>query len=175
MAKNKNYTVKLKRRRQNKTDYAKRVSYLKSNKLRMVIRLKNKNIILQIIKYDPKGDHTLVYVHSKEIEKLGWKQTKGNIPSSYLSGFLLGKKAVNNNIKEAILDLGLHKASPKSRIYAALKGALDAGLQIPHSKEVLPDEDTVSGKKIAEYLKILSKSNEKKIFSNYAKLNIKAE
>lgn len=172
MAKNKKYTVKFKRRRQNKTDYKKRLSYLKSNKLRLVIRPKNKNIILQIIKYNPGGDQTLVYVHSKEIEKLGWKPSKGNIPSSYLSGLLLGKKALDHKIKEAILDIGLHIKVPKSRIYAALKGALDAGLSIPHSKEILPDEDTVSGKKITNYANLISKSNDKNFFSSYKKLNI---
>lgn len=175
MAKNKNYTVKLKRKRQKKTDYNKRLNYLKSNKPRLVIRPKNKNIVLQIIKYEKKGDKTLIFVHSKEIERFGWRASKGNIPSSYLTGYLLGKKALELKIKEVILDIGQHISSPKSRIYAALKGVIDSGVIVPHSKDMLPDDDTVSGKKIADYAKVISKSNPKNIFSNYTKQNLNAQ
>lgn len=175
MAKNKKYTVKLKRNRQKKTNYKKRLNILKSNKLRLVIRPKNKNMVIQIIKYDKKGDITLVFTHSKEIEKFGWKASKGNIPSSYLTGYLLGKKALEHKIKEAILDLGSHAPPPKSRIYAALKGVIDSGIAVPHSKDTLPDDDTVSGKKISDYAKALSASNPKNIFSNYTRQSLNAQ
>jgi len=44
-----------------------------------------------------------------------------------------------------VLDIGLAASSPGSRVYAALKGMCDAGLDIPHSEEVYPDEDRLNG------------------------------
>jgi len=48
------------------------------------------------------------------------------------------------------LDSGLAANSPGSRVYAALKGMCDAGLDIPHSEEVFPDEDRLNGAHIDE-------------------------
>ena len=63
----------------------------------------------------------------------------------------LGNSMLNNKkIEEAILDLGLQTSTKGSRIYAALKGVLDAGINIPHSKEILPSEDRIKGKHISE-------------------------
>jgi hypothetical protein len=47
-----------------------------------------------------------------------------------------------------------------SRIYAALKGAVDAGLEIPYNPEVLPDDSRISGEHIiASYDHLGGKSN----------------
>ena len=51
-------------------------------------------------------------------------------------------------IKEAILDIGLRSPIKGSIDYAALKGAVDGGLAIPHSKEVLPSEKRIKGEHI---------------------------
>lgn len=51
-----------------------------------------------------------------------------------------------------------------------LKGALDAGLEMPHEEEVLPDEERVSGSHVAEYARELKSNNEeeyKRRFSRY--------
>ena len=90
---------------------------------------------------------------------------------------LCGVKAKQKNVHEAILDTGLHKSSKGSRIYAALKGVIDAGIHVPHSEEILPDKETIEGKKIENYAKILSQSqNEyKRQFSSYLKNNTKPE
>ena len=145
MAKNKRYTVKLKRKRQGKTDYKLRLELLKSNKPRLVIRKSSKNISLQIVKSENSQDKVILSSRSYELKKLGWNYNLRNIPSSYLTGFLLGKKALKNNIKEAILDTGLQKSVVKSRIYSALKGCIDAGLDIPHNPDILPPEDKIKG------------------------------
>ena len=52
--------------------------------------------------------------------------------------------------------------------YALLKGALDAGLDIPHSKDMLPDESRILGQHIVEY----SKHAKLHQFSHYKKENI---
>ena len=37
-----------------------------------------------------------------------------------------------------------------NRAYAALKGMVDAGMEIPHSEEVLPSEERINGEHIGE-------------------------
>ena len=54
--------------------------------------------------------------------------------------------------KNAILDIGLAASSPGNRVFAALKGMIDAGLEIPHGESVLPDEDRINGLHINENL-----------------------
>jgi|SRR3989344_6121260 len=177
MKKNKRFTVHVKRKRTKKTNYAKRLEYVKSQKTRLVIRPHANNITIQFVKYEPKSDKILTTTHSQELRKINWHYHLGNIPSSYLTGLLCGVKAKQKNVHEAILDTGLHKSSKGSRIYAALKGVIDAGIHVPHSEEILPDKETIEGKKIENYAKILSQSqNEyKRQFSSYLKNNTKPE
>lgn len=143
--------VAKRRKREGKTNYKKRLKLLLSHKPRLVIRTSNSNTLIQIIDYDPKGDKTLVAAHSKELEALGWKFAKGNIPAAYLTGLLVGKKAKEKNIKEAVVDLGLSSPITGSRIFAALKGVADQGIDISFSKEILPSDDRIKGQHIAEY------------------------
>jgi large subunit ribosomal protein L18 len=85
------------------------------------------------------------------LKKLGWVRT-GNVPASYLTGLLAGKKAKNKKVEEAILDMGLQISTKGSRIYAALKGVLDSGIKVPCSEEILPSEDRIRGKHISKDL-----------------------
>jgi large subunit ribosomal protein L18 len=48
-----------------------------------------------------------------------------------------------------VLDTGLYVSTKGSRIYTVVKGAIDAGLQIAVSKEMLPSEEKIAGKHIA--------------------------
>ena len=64
---------------------------------------------------------------------------------------LIGNKAKKKNIKELVLDIGLQKSVKGSRIYSLLKGCIDAGLNIPHSKEILPTENRVKGEHIKNF------------------------
>ena len=142
-------TVHFKRRKEKKTNYIKRLALLKSEKTRLVIRKSLSNISIQFINFKPSGDETIASASSKELKKIGWSKC-GNIPAAYLTGLLAGKKAREKNIKEAVLDLGLQTSTKGSRLYAALKGVLDAGIIIPHSKEILPSEERIKGKHISE-------------------------
>jgi large subunit ribosomal protein L18 len=143
------YLTQFKRRREKKTNYKKRLALIKSGKTRLVIRKSLNNISVQFINYKPEGDYTIISTVSAELKKLGWNKT-GNVPAAYLTGLLAGKKAKEKKIEEAILDLGLQISTKGSRIYAALKGVLDAGVKIPHSKDILPSEDRIKGKHISE-------------------------
>ncbi|MDO8740371.1 MAG: 50S ribosomal protein L18 [Candidatus Woesearchaeota archaeon] len=146
-------TVRYRRRRTGKTDYKKRLALLLSNKSRLVIRTSLKNISLQVAEYHPPGDKILASAHSGELEKFGWNINKGNIPAAYLTGLLFGKKMKEKKIGDVVLDIGMQRSIKASRIYAALKGVLDAGIDVPHSKEILPDENRTSGKHIQDHTK----------------------
>ena len=175
MAKNKKYTVKFRRKRKNRTDYAKRLSLISSRRTRLVIRKQAKNIIVQFVDFGEKGDKVIISVTSQNLNKFNWAFSKGNMPSAYLTGLLAGVMAKKKGIKSAILDIGLNISIKGTLIYAALKGVLDGGIEVPHSKEVLPDEKRLMGEHIANYANELkSKSDEsyKKQFSDYIKKNI---
>jgi len=94
---------------------------------------------------------------SKILLSHGWpKEYKGSLKSlqaAYLTGYIIGKIALEKKIKEAILDMGMHKNVHKSRIYAVLKGAIDAGLKIPHNQEALSlDSDFQKNEKLKNFI-----------------------
>lgn len=144
------HEIPLKRRRLKKTNYSKRLALLKSGKPRIVVRRSNKYIRAQIITYDSSGDKTIASAFSRELNTFGFNGTK-NIPSCYLTGYLLGKRSIKAGIKEAIVDFGLQTACHKSRLFALVKGVLDAGLKVPFERETLPSEETISGRAIQNY------------------------
>jgi len=142
--------VPFRRRREGKTNYKKRLAMLKSGKPRLVFRKSNRHCIVQIVSYKMPCDETIVHVTTKHLKRYGWLG-KSNIPSAYLCGYLAAKKALKKGVEEAILDMGLLTPIKKSSAFAALKGVLDAGLNIPHGKEALPDENRISGRHIEEH------------------------
>jgi large subunit ribosomal protein L18 len=152
------YELPFKRRLKGLTDYRARLKLLKSRKPRLVIRKTNTRLIAELIEYKPHGDRVLVYATTNELEKFGWNFSKKNTPSAYLLGLLIAKRALKNGIKEAVLDVGLQTKG--SRIYAFLKGAIDAGLQVPHSEDVFPSEDRIKGKHIEEAVKNIKNKNQ---------------
>ncbi|MEK6914148.1 MAG: 50S ribosomal protein L18 [Nanoarchaeota archaeon] len=136
------------RRRENKTNYLKRLILLKSDTPRLIVRKTNRYIILQIVESDKAQDKVIVSVNTKELLKYGWpKENVGSLKSlsaAYLAGILIAKKSVNKKIKECILDSGLIPSTKGSRIYACVKGAIDGGLKIPHDKNILPTNDMIN-------------------------------
>jgi large subunit ribosomal protein L18 len=97
------------------------------------------------------GDATLVSAHSKQLAKYGWKAGTSNLPSAYLVGFLCGHRATRANVSECVLDVGMHKPVKGAKVFAVLKGAIDAGIKVPHQEEILPSEDRTAGTHIAKY------------------------
>ncbi|MBI5073060.1 50S ribosomal protein L18 [Candidatus Woesearchaeota archaeon] len=142
-------TIPYRRRREDKTNYKKRLKLLLANKPRLVIRKSLKNIVLQVIEYGEKGDKIIASAHTHELKKYDWKYNGGNIPSAYLTGLLIGKKAAKK-CKEVIVDLGLQNPAKGTRLYAAMKGAIDAGLQTPHDPSIFPAEARIKGEHIAK-------------------------
>ncbi|MCQ2357777.1 MAG: 50S ribosomal protein L18 [Methanocorpusculum sp.] len=151
MAINGRYFVQFRRRREGKTDYYQRQRLIVSGKNRMVIRKTNRHIIIQLVAAAMEGDYTLVQVNSKDLVNYGYKGYLGNTPAAYLSGLLFAVRAKNAGYEEAIADIGLQVASAGARVFAAVKGAVEAGFDVPVGEEILPDDDRCSGKTIAEY------------------------
>jgi len=135
-------TIK-RRRKECKTDYKARLGLLKSGKPRVVVRKTNRYIIGQVVITDIAQDKVVISVSSKELLSQGWpKELSGSLkslPACYLTGFLLGKKS--KEIKEGILDIGLQRNVKGSRLYAFLKGLVDAGFGLPHNEESLPNNE----------------------------------
>lgn len=144
----KNKPMPYKRKREGKTDYKLRLKLVASGKPRFVVRSSLKNILIQVIEYHPDGDKVVAASSTAALKKLGWKGNGRNTPAAYLTGMLAARKASEKNIKEAILDIGLRSPIKGSIDYAALKGAVDGGLAIPHSKEVLPSEKRIKGEHV---------------------------
>jgi large subunit ribosomal protein L18 len=160
MARSGRYKVKFRRRREGKTNYYKRREMIKSGLPRLVIRKTNRYIIAQVVIAKVPGDVTIVSATSKELLEFGWKGGTKNTPSAYLVGLIIGYKALLKGIKKAIPDIGLHRPTKGARVFAVIKGAVDAGLEVPHGEEILPSEDRITGKHIAEYAEKLKSENE---------------
>jgi len=160
MARGPRYSVPFRRRREGKTDYRLRLRLVKSGLPRVVVRGTLKHFIAQVVKAEVDGDKVLASAHSKELVRdYGWLGGCGNVPAAYLTGYLCGFKALRKGIKEAVLDIGLHSPTKGSRVFAALKGFVDAGVSIPHGDEILPSEDRIKGGHIADYALKLSAEN----------------
>ena len=147
------YRLKPRRRREGMTDYRKRLSLLRSNKTRMVVRKTNKQIVVQFVEYKEDGDRIIAQAISKELKsKFNWKYPVSNTPSAYLTGILATNRAKEKGVKECVLDIGRQRPVTGSNVFASLKGALDIGINCPHSPEKLPSNDRINGKHIDDKL-----------------------
>lgn len=140
--------IQHKRRMKQKTDYRKRLALLRSGKPRLIVRKSLENMRVHLAEFGRGGDRTVASAVSSELAALGWKSGNGNLPAAYLTGLLAGVRAKKAGLKEAVLDLGLQASTKGSRIYASLKGVIDAGMAVPHSKDILPTDERISGKHI---------------------------
>jgi large subunit ribosomal protein L18 len=141
----------MRRRREDRTDYHQRLRLLKSGKPRLVARVSNRHVRAQLITPGPSGDETHAAASSEDLAEYGWDAPTGNLPSAYLTGYLVGMRALDAGLTEAVLDIGLNTATPGNKVFAVQEGAIDAGLEIPHSESVLADWSRNRGEHIAEY------------------------
>ncbi len=171
--------VPFKRRRKGLTDYRKRMKMLLSGKPLLVVRKTNTQVIVQVVKPEVRGDRVLAQATGRELRtKFGWPASGKNTPAAYLAGYLAGLRALSAGVKEAILYIGLHRAVKGARVFAALKGALDAGLKVPHDPEILPSEERIKGLHITIYAKMLKDTDPatfERQFSGYLKSDFDPE
>jgi large subunit ribosomal protein L18 len=153
MATGTNYSVKFRRKREQKTNYKRRLNLLKSGKVRFVVRPSNKNIITQLIEYSEDGDKIISHANSQALKKMGWTHSTSNTPAAYLTGLLCGIKGKTKGVQEAILDIGLYPHIKGTKIYGCLKGLKDSGIDSACDESILPADERISGKTIASHVK----------------------
>lgn len=137
-AKGPTYLVHYRRRREGKTNFAKRLALVKSGKPRMVVRRSNKHVRIQFVEFDAKGDRTLLTVDDASLKKnFNWPSRR-NVWTAYLTGLYAGREAGKKGVKEFVLDMGSYTPSKGNLVFAALKGAVDAGLAARFDEGMVP-------------------------------------
>ncbi|GFQ07378.1 60S ribosomal protein l5 [Phtheirospermum japonicum] len=130
-------------------------------KYRFVVRFSNKDIVAQIVSASITGDMVLATAYSHELPRYGLETGLTNYAAAYCTGLLLARRVLktlemdkeyqgnqeatgedysvepgeNRRPFRALLDVGLLRTTTGNRIFGALKGALDGGLDIPHSEK----------------------------------------
>lgn len=166
---------------------------------RLVVRFTNKDIIAQIVYAKLKGDVIVCAAYGHELKKYGLPVGHTNYASAYATGLLVARRLLQKfkldtkyegNTKvdgtayevkpaesgaqpfRAVLDTGLARTSTGAKVFAALKGALDGGLAVPHSdsrfvgfkkEEKKLDAEVlrkhIFGAHVADYMKTLQAEN----------------
>eukprot|EP00188_Purpureofilum_apyrenoidigerum_P002306 Plantae.Rhodophyta-Purpureofilum_apyrenoidigerum.ctg2421.p1 GENE.Plantae.Rhodophyta-Purpureofilum_apyrenoidigerum.ctg2421~~Plantae.Rhodophyta-Purpureofilum_apyrenoidigerum.ctg2421.p1 ORF type:complete len:329 (+),score=85.26 Plantae.Rhodophyta-Purpureofilum_apyrenoidigerum.ctg2421:92-988(+) len=182
-------------------------------KYRLVVRITNKDIITQILAARLNGDEVVAAAYSHELPRYGIKVGLTNYSAAYATGLLLarrtltklgladtyvGKEEADGEMFEveaegekrpfrALLDVGLRRTTTGSRIFGAMKGCVDGGINVPHSEKRFPawsKEDGFSaeelrkrivGEHVADYMRDLIEEDQdryNKQFSQYVKEGI---
>lgn len=187
-------------------------------KYRMIVRFTNKDIICQVAYARIEGDVIVCAAYSHELPRYGVKVGLTNYSAAYCTGLLLARRllqkfsldkiyAGNEEINgdeymvdgidgqpapfRCYLDVGLARTTTGARLFGAMKGAVDGGLEIPHSTKRFPGYDAESkefnaevhrdhifGKHVADYMRQLADDDEdayKKQFSQFIKNGVKAD
>lgn len=144
------YRTPFRRRREGKTDYRKRLGLVKSGKPRLVVRRSSRTITVQFVDFGEQGDVVRAAATSRELGAKGWTHSTAATPAAYLTGLLAAQRAKKAGIEEAVLDIGRQEPTPGGRLFAALKGVLDGGVDVPHDEEVLPDENRLQGQHLED-------------------------
>lgn len=189
-----------------------------SPKYRMIVRITNRDIICQIAYARIEGDVIVCAAYAHELPRYGVRLGLTNYPAAYCTGLLLARRMlqkfkldkVYKGCEEAtgedycvesedgqpgafrcFLDVGLARTTTGARIFGCLKGAVDGGMDIPHSNKRFPGYDSetkefnadvhrrhIYGVHVAEYMKVLLEEDEeayKRQFSRYNKLGVTAD
>jgi large subunit ribosomal protein L18 len=147
MSRGPRYRVAFRRRREGVTDYRHRLKLLLSGEPRAVVRVSNARVIVSLTTFDPAGDRVVACADSTELASIGFPDASlRSTPAAYLTGYLAGLRAKANDVSRAVLDTGLRHPTPGGRLIGALKGLVDAGIEVPHGEQKFPSNDRLNGK-----------------------------
>ena len=108
---------------------------------------------VSIVAFDPVGDRVLASADSGELGGIAFPPSSlASTPAAYLTAYLAGLRAKSTGTEEAVLDAGLRHPDGGGRLAAALKGLLDAGIDIPHGEKGFPTADRLNGKHLPKPL-----------------------
>ncbi len=155
------------RRREGKTDYAKRLKLLKGEYPRLVFRKTNRYIIAQYVTSKEAQDKIELGINSRKLKEFGWPDefdgSLKSIPAAYLTGLLMGREINKKRLKTPIVDFGMIRVISKNKAYAFLKGIVDAGIKIKCDEEQFPEEGRLSGKHLKKDFSKIFKEIKSKI------------
>lgn len=137
------YSKILRRLREEKTNYKKRGTMLMGKRDFITVNITNENTQVQILTPGMTGDKVVASAHSRYLLEKGWKGSRKSVPAAYLTGYLAGKKAIGKGAKGAIMYTGTKRFT--QRMAAALKGIIDAGLEVPADPASFPAEARING------------------------------
>lgn len=109
----------------------------------ITVNITNENTQVQVLTPGMTGDKVIASAHSRYLIEKGWKGSRKSVPAAYLTGYLAGKKAIGKGAKGAIMYTGTRRFT--QRMSAALKGVIDAGLEVPADPETFPIEARING------------------------------
>ncbi|KAL1519728.1 hypothetical protein AB1Y20_023237 [Prymnesium parvum] len=177
-------------------------------KYRLVVRMTNKDIICQIVYAKIVGDVTICAAYSHELPKYGLEVGLTNYAACYCTGLLCARRLLKKlQLDEdyegqtepdgemflvekegdkrpftCVLDVGLIRTTTGNRVFGALKGAVDGGLNIPHSEKRFPGYDRegkefdaethkkyIFGGHVAEYMELLEEEDPERYQTQFAK------
>jgi large subunit ribosomal protein L5e len=187
-------------------------------KYRFVVRFSNKDITCQIAYAKIVGDVIISAAYGHELVHFGMPAGQNNFAAAYATGLLLARRTLKKlgladrykgnenvngedfNVEElpdgprpfsALLDVGLRRTTTGAKVFAALKGATDGGISIPHSETRFVGYDKeakklnadvlrkyIFGGNVADYMKYLKDNNSTKYekhFSKYIKAGLKPD
>ena len=140
------------RKREHKTDYLNRIKLLKSGKPRVIFRKTNRYILAQYVTSKEAQDKVEINVSSKNLLKYGWPEANigslKSISASYLTGFLIGKKITKDSLEKPIVDFGMIRTIHKTKVFAFLRGLVDAGIDINCKEEAFPKQERIKGENL---------------------------
>jgi len=140
------YRVHFRRRREGKTDYRVRLRLLKSDTPRAVVRFSDRRVHVSIVRFDPVGDRVLAAAESAELGRVGFPENSlSTTPAAYLTAYLAGLRSKSAGAASVVLDTGIRHPTEGGRLSAALKGLLDAGVQVPHGEGHFPSKERLNG------------------------------
>ena len=137
------YSRILRRLREEKTNYRKRRTMLMGKRNFATVVISNENTQVQVLQPEMIGDRVVASAHSRILLKNGWKGSRKSIPAAYLTGYMAGKRALRGGAQDAILYTGTRRYT--QRTAAAVKGMVDAGLEVPADPETFPPDERING------------------------------
>jgi len=187
-------------------------------KYRLIVRFSNKDIVCQIAYAKIGGDVVVTSAYSHELPRYGVKVGLTNYAAAYATGLLLARRHLKKlkldglyqGVTEAngetynvesqegqpgafrcYLDVGLSRTTTGARLFGAMKGAVDGGLDIPHSETRFPGYDgeakkydaaghkaRIYGQHVADYMRHLKEEDEdiyKRQFAHFLKEGLEAD
>jgi len=148
----------------------------KTPKYRFVVRITNKDVITQIFSSDLTHDVCLASAYAHELKRYGITLGLTNYAAAYATGLLLARRVnakygldkiyegnttidgADYNVEagperapfKALLDVGLTRTTTGARVFGALKGACDGGIDVPHKDRRFPGSKREEGEWVAD-------------------------